>query len=215
MRGRRSGQPACCCLLWAPQLAVCLRLAQTSWSQSAGRGWPQAALEPGASLADAALSSLPWCLPPHAGVLAAVRGLSLSCPISEPAGGSARARTPRCWGVPPARTQVLGLLSAAPTASPGGGWGEQGSGRRSQGLRPQRPGGAPQAPKPSVPITRLGRLPRAACARRSTGLCRRELGTGRVLCVQTQLRRGKVCRARVVAACPWNPRPGDPQRSRS
>lgn len=40
-----------------------------------------------------------------------------------------------------------------------------------------------------------------------------ELGTGRVLCVQTQLRRGEVCRARVVAACPWNPRPGDPQRS--
>ena len=113
-----------------------------------------------------------------------------------------------CWFWGSSQRPPLPLLT--------GGWGEQGSWCRSQALRPKWPWGATQAPGVLSPRSLgWGRLPGVGCAGRSTGLHRWELGTGCVLCVQTQLRSCKVCRAMVVAACSPNPQPGDPQKSPS
>lgn len=113
-----------------------------------------------------------------------------------------------CWFWGSSQRPPLPLLT--------GGWGEQGSWCRSQALCPKWPWGATQAPGVLSPRSLgWGRLPGVGCAGRSTGLRRWELGTGCVLCVQTQLRSCKVCRAMVVAACSPNPQPGDPQKSPS
>ena len=175
-----------------------------------GRPWSRASPADGGALEPAC------CLPPHAGDPG---------PISQAAVGnrwdSTRARTPRSWSAPPARMQVLRFLSAAPTASPGRGVGRAGILLQESGVVPPVARGYRSGPQSSQSRSPdWGRLAGVACARRSAGLRRWDLGLGlglpcglQVLCVQTRLRRCKACRAIVVVACPPDPRPGDPQRS--
>lgn len=122
-------------------------------------------------------------------------------------------QTRESWGASSEDAGSVVPLSGPPTASPGGGWGEQGSCWRSQALCPQWPGEAAQAPGVLSPDHQAGDgLAGVACARRSAGLADGTWDWTWDSLVSSQVLCANVAPQVAVAACPPD-LGGDPQKA--